>query len=317
MTGGVVKFARESCNFLFDRHEFTCQETILFQFNTHLSEVLLMGQGARTQAVNLLKALPIHRERTPRPGGAFSDSWKATLLLCGVLFIWESEMANAASWPETLACMPLHTEAHQLNQTNCVQVMLSSFQSNPVVKALIFMPGATDEFYMFGRAKAELSTGNPTLFDAIAALTNQTYICATFRPPLLLLHTKDDLLEPDAKIHDQRAADRIRQARAPAHILCNDRDWDYLQPILRWSLKTEIKPWRNSRDSWHFYRHSFAACNLTGWEALETAALAGKTSFTIRRGEVVFEVDRRSERKNLKPPKNDAQATPHFVEGES
>src|SRR3974377_2143686 len=105
-----------------------------------------------------------------------------------VLCLWVCLLAGALSaaqtWQAALGRMPLGTNVTQLNQTNCVDIMLRAFQSNDVVKALIFMPGATDEFYMFRRAKAELSVSKPTLFDAVSALTNQTLICATFRPPL-------------------------------------------------------------------------------------------------------------------------------------
>lgn len=202
--------------------------------------------------------------------------------------------AATDSWPEALARMPLAHEGHQLNRTNCIEVMLSALQASPVVKGLVFMPGATDEFYMFRRAKADLPAGQVSLLDAITALTNQTLIRATFRPPLLLLHTAEDPLEPVTVVRDEPTAVRLRATRASEHLLCNDRDWDYLQPLLRWSLKVELKPWQNSRDSWHFYRHSFAAWNLSGWEALEAAALAGKTRFTVGHKEVVFDIDRRT-----------------------
>src|SRR5258708_27461350 len=74
---------------------------------------------------------------------------------------------------------------------------------------------------------------------------------------------------------------------------CNDRDWKYVQPILKKALKMDIRPWRDSYDTWHFYRNSFAAWNLTGWEALETVALGGKTSFTVARSRILFEGDDR------------------------
>ena len=54
-----------------------------------------------------------------------------------------------------------------------------------------------------------------------------------------------------------------------------------------------MRPWRYSTDSWHFYRHSFVAWDLTGWEALEATALAAKTTCTVHRNKVVFEVDMR------------------------
>ena len=201
--------------------------------------------------------------------------------------------AKAQSWTDSLAAMPVSPAVHYLDRTNCVAVMLNAFQSNAVVKALIFMPGATDEFYMFRRAHAQLAGDHLTLLDAIEALTNQTKIQATFRPPFLLLHTGEDYVEPEVSVKDANTEMLLKEHRAPSHVLCNDRDWDYLQPLLRWSLKVDIRPWHGSTGSWHFYRHSFAGWNLTGWEALEAAALAGKSRFTVKRKSVVFEVDRR------------------------
>ena len=83
--------------------------------------------------------------------------------------------------------MPLAANGSVLNETNCVPLLLRSFRSNDVVKGIVFMPGATDEFFFFHKAKATLTNPSPTLLDAVSALTNQTEIRADFRPPLLLL----------------------------------------------------------------------------------------------------------------------------------
>ncbi|SPE52901.1 conserved exported hypothetical protein [Verrucomicrobia bacterium] len=203
------------------------------------------------------------------------------------------KLAAEEPWQDALGQMPLVERVTQLNRTNCVDLVLRSFQSNSVVKALIFMPGATDELYMFHRAQASLAPGSPSLFDAVAALTNQTLVHATFHPPFLLLHTDEDMLEPLIEITHPATVERLKKARLASHVLCNDRDWDFVQPILRQTLKVGLRPWRNSFDSWHFYRHSFAAWNLNGWEALEAAALAGKTKFAVRRRQVIFTVDSR------------------------
>lgn len=189
--------------------------------------------------------------------------------------------------------MPVPSRAKELNRTNCVEIMLRAFQSNELVKALVFMPGATDEFYLFRRAKAALTNSNPTLLDAVAALTNQTYIQATFRPPFVLLHTTEDPLEPANTIQDTRTEERLKRETRLTHLSCNDRDWDFLQPLLKHSLKIALRPWRYSVHSWHFYRNSFAAWNVNGFEALEIAAFAGKSKFALRRREAVFEVDPR------------------------
>jgi hypothetical protein len=197
------------------------------------------------------------------------------------------------AWESALSSMPLCAPVRELNRTNCVEVMLRSFRSNDAVKALIFMPGATDELYMFRRARAALTNTSPSLCDAVVALTNRTLIRATFRPPFLLLHTDEDPLEPLITVHHQATAERLKRRRGPAPIVANDRDWDFLQPILREHLHADLKPWRYSRDSWHFYRHSLVASGLTAWEALQAAAFAGKSSFFVYRNRIVFEPDTR------------------------
>jgi len=175
-------------------------------------------------------------------------------------------------------------------------------QSNTVVKGIVFMPGATDEFYFFRRAKAGLTNSSPTLLDAVKALKNQTRIRATFYPPLLLLHTSEDSLEPVMKVESQALAEKLKAASFAKHAVYNDRDWDFIQPILRKALKAEILPAKHSPDSWHFYRHSFAGWNLNGWEALEAVVFSGKTTcriekqggLSLRRTVIFFEQDRRA-----------------------
>lgn len=210
-----------------------------------------------------------------------------------LVFIAVQSAFGLDDWRMPLAAMPLPETVSELNRTNCVDLLLRSFQSNDVVRALVFMPGATDEFYMFRRARATLTNAAPSLLDAIAALTNQTYIRATFRPPLLLLHTDEDPLEPLFKIEDEATAEKIRQRKFLPHALFNDRDWDFVMPILEKRLKTDFYPWPERRESWHFYRHSLAAWNLDGWETLEAVSLAGKETVTIQKKRVTFAGDER------------------------
>jgi hypothetical protein len=214
-------------------------------------------------------------------------------LFCFVILFAQLAVRADESWQDALKRMPLGTNVAQLNRTNCVKIMLPALQSNDVVKALIFMPGATDEFYMFRRAKANLTNDSPTLLDAVEALTNQTLIKATFHRPFLLLHTDEDPLEPLIVVKNLKTAYRLDGKRFVPHAVYNDRDWDFLLPILRKRLRAEFLPKLYSIDSFHFYRHSFAAWNLNGWEALQAIALAGKTKFTVRRGSVLFEGDTR------------------------
>ena len=213
-------------------------------------------------------------------------------LLLGAILSPTAALAQAP-WHEALARMPLREPVRELNRTNCVHVMLDALQSNDVVKAMVFMPGATDEFYLFRRARAVLTNTAPTLLDAVWALTAQTNIRADFHVPFLILHTNEDPLEGENSFEDARTADRLKNRVRLVHLNCNDKDWDFLQPVLKRSLKINLRPWRYSTGSWHFYRHSFAAWNINGLQGLELAAMAGKSKFEVLRGEARFEVDTR------------------------
>src|SRR5215472_15022415 len=140
----------------------------------------------------------------------------------GWLFLLFSVACVTASaseaWQNALAGMPLKPGVTELSRTNCVAEMLAAFQSNQVVKALIFMPGATDEFYMFRRAMAVLTNAEPSLLDAVTALTNQTFIRATFQPPFLLLHTVEDSLTPDIRVDDSQTRDKVQTVRVSGHL---------------------------------------------------------------------------------------------------
>jgi hypothetical protein len=206
-------------------------------------------------------------------------------------------------WQEVLSKMPLRNPIEQLSKTNAVHVMLESFQENSVAKALIFMPGATDEFYFFNRGNANLTNSSPTLLDAVAALTNQTLIRADFRPPFILLHSAEDSLEPICHVEHEPTAERIRKKQFVQHVVFEDRDWDSILPALSFRLDTKILPGRKSHNSSHFYRNSFAAHNLNGWEILEALAFAGKTQFTIQKKKVLFAGDTRF-RARPKVPEN-------------
>jgi hypothetical protein len=207
--------------------------------------------------------------------------------LCGKAF-------GDESWQEALGRMPLGAGVTELNKTNCVPLMLDAFQSNSVVKALIFMPGATDEIYFFHRARAKLSGANPSLADAVMALTNQTYIQADFRAPFLLLHTTEDPLDPIAIVKNKATAAKLRARIAPGRQVFNDTVWDDLCPALRGKVGIWLRPFPNAVDSWHFYHHTFVASGLTQWEMLEAIAFSGKTTFTLHWLTADYKLDTRT-----------------------
>lgn len=213
------------------------------------------------------------------------------LIVCAWLAATGATIFAAETWQSALAKMPLGTNATELNRANCVPLMLGAFQSNSMVKALIFMPGSTDEIYFFKRAHAVLTNANPSLLDAVNALTNQTYIEATFRPPFLLLHTTEDVLDVMSKVDQGATTAQFREKRVPGQFLFNDRDWDAILCAMKGKLNVELRPGEESEDSWHFYRHTFAAYDLTQWEMLEALALAGKTTFVVHPQTVDFKPD--------------------------
>ena len=231
----------------------------------------------------------------------------------GIVFgfsVWMAVVGITVSaqqtWQEALSRMPLKTNMTDLNRTNCVVLMLDTFQSNTVVKALVFMPGATDELYFFRRAHAELTNTNPSLLDAVVALTNQTYIRATFQPPLLLLHTSQDALDLIATVKNKSTAAKLHQRLVPDRLVFNDASWDEVRAVLKKELSIGLRPFSGTPDSGHFYRHTFVACGTTEWETLEAIALTDKTTFTVHWLTVDFKIDRRSgtvpDIKNLQAP---------------
>ena len=233
-------------------------------------------------AMNRIKASPFSR-------------WTAAPLL-GLLFFVAP--APAETWQEALSAMPVRTAPSELTWTNCTSVLLSAFQSNATVKALIFMPGALDEFYFFRRVKVTLTNRQPTLLEALASLTNLNPVQITFRPPMLLVHVQRDHLEPRFVIEHDATASALKEGSPVGHCLYNDRDWDFVARHLKSRLPVALEPALQSADSSHFYRHTFAAWNLSPWETCEAAALAGKTHFTVTRKKVGF---RSESDRTLKP----------------
>lgn len=214
-------------------------------------------------------------------------------LLPGLLLLGLALGARAETWESALARMPLSPAENCLDRTNCAKVLLAGFQSNATVKALIFMPGATDELYFFRRVHVTLTNSSPSLLDAIVALTNQSPVRVTFRAPFLLLHTPEDFLNPMITVKHEGTRAKLQSAPPLPQVLANDRDWTHLVKQIKKKIPATLLPYERTLGSWHFYRHTFAGWNLTPWEVMEAAALAGKTRFTVVRRGVIFEVDSR------------------------
>lgn len=218
----------------------------------------------------------------------------ACLVNCAWLMAASTVVLAQETWQGALSRMPLATHTRELNRTNCVTLMVGAFQSNATVKALVFMPGATDELYFFRRVHAQLTNADPSLLDAVVALTNQTYIQATFQPPLLLMHTSEDSPNVIAIVKNKSTAAKLHQRLIRDRLVFNDAGWDEVRAVLKKTLSVGLRPFSNTPESGHFYRHNLAACGASEWEILEAIALTDKTTFTVNWFTVDFKIDRRS-----------------------
>jgi hypothetical protein len=198
------------------------------------------------------------------------------------------------NWQQALSRMPLGTSTKELGRTNAIPLILNAFQSNSVVKALIFMPGAADEFVFLRRSHATLTNANPSLMDAITALTNQTYIRAEFRSPFLLLYTTQDQLEPITIVKSKSTSKKLRARLVSDLIVLCDSNWDYSRRAVAKKVSVTVLPFADASSSWHFWPNNFAACGVTQWELLEALALSGKTTFTLHWLTVRYALDLRS-----------------------
>lgn len=203
------------------------------------------------------------------------------LFLCTVLPALAAP--SAPGWTDALRAMPLPAGAPPLNRDNAVAVLLQAFRSNATIKAMVVLPGVSDDFYLIHRDAPPLNLRATTLGDALAALTNATPVRLTWREPFLFVHVEGDRLEPAVQATDDETARRLRQEVALSGGTFVDRHWEKLQPQLTAGLRVPVQPAPASEDAWHFERHNFAAWNLTGWELLQVLSLTGNTRVTVQK----------------------------------
>ena len=198
--------------------------------------------------------------------------------------------AEVRSWQTALAGMPLPAPAPLLNRDNAVCLLLDAFRSNDLVRALIVLPGVSDDFYLINRDRPKLNLRATNLLEAVNGLTNATAVQVTFKAPFLLLHLAADRIEPRFVIRDQATVGRLRSERHLAHPLYCDTHWERLQPELGKALGRLIWPQALSADAWHFDRHNFAGWGATDWELLVAISLASGTTFCVQTQAIIFRV---------------------------
>jgi hypothetical protein len=199
-------------------------------------------------------------------------------------------LCGQESWQSALARMPLNPVI-PLNRDNCMAAVLQGFQSNALVKALVFLPAVSDDFYLINRDRPKLNITASNLLEAITALTNKTDVRATFSQGALLLHLERDRLKPLVTIQDQATAQKLSNEHHLPQVLWIDAHWERLQPRLRKELKMEVLPTAKSSDAWHFARHNLAGWGLTDRELINLLSITGKTSVSIQKSFLVFQTD--------------------------
>jgi hypothetical protein len=215
---------------------------------------------------------------------------KATVnFLVALVLFGESRITFAqTNWQEALVRMPLPGGMEPIERENVISRILEGLQANSLVKAIVVLPAVSDDLYLINRDKPRLNLRANNLAEAIAALTNATEIQASFVPPFLLLHRKEDLLAPQFIVKDAAAADRLRTETHLPEVVFLDMHWKKLRPILNKALRPSIHPWSSSQDSWHFARHNLAGRSLTDWELLAAVSLSGSTSYKVEKRRVTF-----------------------------
>lgn len=177
-----------------------------------------------------------------------------------------------------------------VNRDNCLPLLLAAFQPDAVVKALVFLPAVSDDFYLIHRGQPPLNLHATNLLAAVAALTNSTGVRLTFKAPLLLVHMDRDYLEPAIIVRHQATVERLKAQSSLPRALVVDSHWQHVQPLLESNLRVKVVPSGASRDAWHFARHNLRGWNLSDWELLNALSLTGKTKITVRKNHLGFEV---------------------------
>ncbi len=210
------------------------------------------------------------------------------LLLIALVFAALDSMGE--SWKNVLAAMPLPQSALPLRRENCISICLTNFRSNAVVKALIFLPGVSDDLYLIDRDKKDLAIEAGNLFEALCRLTNSTRLSIIFREPFLLVHTARDRCEPAIIFNHSSTVTTLMERRSIPELVCSDAHWDSIQPILQKSLHMRVRPLTGSKDDWHFNRHNLAAYGATDLELVSALSLTARTTASIQRKRVIFDV---------------------------
>jgi len=261
-----------------------------------------------------LDAQPPETERPRSTGRAFSAviaakslrwrTWFRPSLWCCCWYLCfaagaelrAAEATRTASQSETtwqaarsaLAEMPLPLTP-SLARSNAIRLIVHAFKSNAVVRALIVLPGAVDDFHLIHRDVPLPALNSRNLAEALASLTNASQWRITFSRSFLLVHTAADRLTAEVRIVDSATRDRLQSRMGESKLEWVDAPWPKAHPILRKAIGLGLQPAADSPNAGHFERLNLAAAHLTDLELVEAVALSTGTRLSVERRRVQFE----------------------------
>lgn len=210
---------------------------------------------------------------------------KRLWLSCVFAFALPFLLARAGDWRSVLGAMPAGTNSVRIHKTAPMELVFQTFQANPTVRAVIFLPAATDELYFFDHGVATLTGAQTSLADVLEAMTNQGPFRLTFRDPFLLVHMDRDRLEPALVVKPGRSSGFDTNLWTGNFI---DMPWERLQPALKESLGWSVSPGAKAREGWHFSRVCLAARGLTAGESAVAVCLAAGIQGELRKHTAKF-----------------------------
>ena len=204
-------------------------------------------------------------------------------LLAALLFCFSTQ---AEDWQAHFAKIPINTTSFRAHLTPPVDLVLTNFQPSSEIRAVVLMPGAADRLYFYDWGEVKLPP-NPTLLDAITALTNAADLRIFVAPPFLLLGMSYDN-PADPLTYTPTAKPGLNERKQKGRTYYLDRPYDRLLPKAEKFTKLKFIPKRTSPDSWHYYRLSFVGYDLTADELLRALAYGTKTTVVVDRKRANF-----------------------------
>lgn len=193
-----------------------------------------------------------------------------------------------ADWVETLKRTPCPVTSIHVYQTEPVELILKNFRAEGDFRGVVLCPSASDELYFFDWGTVKIEAANPTLFDALAAITNRTKLQLTFKAPFLLIHAQRDKLDEPISIEPKAEETKLLETKLKGQTYYLDRPWDRIHSRLKKLAKRKIMPSDRDPVSWHYYRISMVGEDLSVMEFIRALAYGAKTTVRIEKRVITF-----------------------------